>query len=98
MQKVAAVNDDPDLNAKAIPAYLQKGKLLPAIYSLFYANAPRPFPVCFKKGKLLPALKSAICLKEKHQGHPKTVATLVKLFKKWLTMTDEEKLEACGGD
>lgn len=59
---------------------------------------PRGLSLFVLKGKLLPALKSAICLKEKHQGHPKTVATLVKLFKKWLTMTDEEKLEACGGD
>lgn len=50
------------------------------------------------EGKFLPALKSAICLKEKHATHPKTAASLVKLFKKWLSMTDAEKLTACGGD
>ena len=49
-------------------------------------------------GKLLSALKSAICLKEKHANHPKTAAALVKLFKKWLSMTDEQKLEACSND
>ena len=49
-------------------------------------------------GKLLSALKSAICLKEKHADHPKTVAALAKLFKKWLSMTDEEKLESCAKD
>ena len=49
-------------------------------------------------GKFLPALKSTICLKEKHADHPKTVTSQVKLFKKWLSMTDEEKLAACGGD
>ena len=49
-------------------------------------------------GKLLAALKSVICLKEKHANHPKTVASIVKLFKGWFQMTDEKKLEACGGD
>ena len=44
------------------------------------------------------ALKSVLCLKEKHADHPKTVTSQVKLFKKWLSMTDEEKLAACGGD
>lgn len=46
----------------------------------------------------MPALKSAICLKEKHAKHAKTAAALTKLFKKWLSMTDAEKLKACGGD
>ena len=68
------------------------------LFPLYSMLTPRGLSLFVLKGKLLPALKSAICLKEKHQGHPKTVATLVKLFKKWLTMTDEEKLEACGGD
>ena len=49
-------------------------------------------------GKFLAALKSVLCLKEKHADHPKTVTSQVKLFKKWLSMTDEEKLAACGGD
>ena len=49
-------------------------------------------------GKLLPALKSVICLKERYASHPKTAVTQLKLFKKWLSMTDEEKLAACGGD
>ena len=44
------------------------------------------------------ALKSVICLKEKHANHPKTVASIVKLFKGWFQMTNEKKLEACGGD
>ena len=49
-------------------------------------------------GKLLAAVKSAICLKEQHPGHPKTVSAILKLFKAWLQMPDETKLEACGGD
>lgn len=53
---------------------------------------------CTCVGKLLPALKSAICLKENHSEHPKTAAALVKLFKGWLNMTDEQKLNACGKD
>jgi hypothetical protein len=46
----------------------------------------------------LAALKCAICLHEKHADHPKTVSSLIKLFKKWLSMSDDEKLAACGGD
>ena len=49
-------------------------------------------------GKLLPALKSAICLKERHAASPRTTASLVKLFNKWLSMTDEEKIKACGDE
>jgi len=49
-------------------------------------------------GKLLPALKSAICLNEKHGNHPKTLSSLMKLFKKWLSMSDDEKMAACGSD
>jgi len=73
VEQVARVNTDANLNAKAIPAFLEKGKILPA-------------------------MKSAICLKEKHASDPKTAAALVKLFKKWLTMPEAEKLEACGKD
>ena len=46
----------------------------------------------------MPALKSAICLKEKHAKHPKTAGALIKLFKKWLSMSEEERLNACGKD
>lgn len=73
VEKIAAVNTDAELNAKAISAFLSKGKLLAA-------------------------LKSVICLKEQHAKHPRTSTALLKLFKKWLSMTDEEKLAACGGD
>ena len=49
-------------------------------------------------GKLLAAVKSAICMKEKHAGHPKTGATLAKLFKSWLEMDEAARLDACGKD
>jgi len=49
-------------------------------------------------GKFLAALKSAICLKEKHPTHAKTAGALVKLFKQWLNMRDEDKLSACKAD
>lgn len=49
-------------------------------------------------GKFLAALKSAICLKENHPTHAKTAGALVKLFKQWLNMTDEDKLAACKAD
>ena len=46
----------------------------------------------------MPALKSAICLRERHAQHPKTAPSLLRLFKKWLSMTDEQKLAACTND
>lgn len=73
VEKVARVNTDADLNAKCVPAFLNKGKLLAAV-------------------------KSAICMKEKHAGHPKTGATLAKLFKSWLEMDEAARLDACGKD
>lgn len=66
VEQVCRLNTHPELNAKAIPAFLTKNKILPA-------------------------LKSAICLKENHPNHPKTAGALVKLFKKWLSLSDEEK-------
>ena len=89
VQQVCSVNKDAQLNAKAIPAFLSKGKLS-------HLNS-EPNCLIFP-GKLLPALKSAICLKEEHSEHPKTAAALVKLFKAWLNMDDEQKLNACGKD
>lgn len=49
-------------------------------------------------GKLLSAVKSAICLRERYPDHPKTLAALLKLHAKWLAMSDEDKLNACGKD
>ena len=40
MQKVAAVNDDPDLNAKAVPAYLLKGRLLSPLFHVYSVLTP----------------------------------------------------------
>lgn len=46
------------------------------------------------------ALKSAICLKERHPSHPRTVPALGCIFKKWIALRGNiEKLIAClGGD
>ena len=44
------------------------------------------------------ALKSAICLKEEHADHPRTLTALARFFKAWLAMSDEDKLKACGND
>ena len=45
---------------------------------------------------MLRALKSAICLAEHHENHPKTVPALAKLFNNWLSMDDEAKLNSIG--
>lgn len=42
------------------------------------------------------ALKSAICLREKHNSHPKTVPALVSIFNFWIQAEDKVKL--LGGD
>ena len=46
----------------------------------------------------MPALKSAISLRESNFSHPRAASALAKLFKKWLSMSEEEKLAACGKD
>jgi hypothetical protein len=47
------------------------------------------------------ALKSAICLKERHPNHPKTIPSLVVFFRQWLELSKDKAAfieKRLGGD